>query len=222
MNIEFSAVEARVIACLLEKETTTPEQYPLSLNGLTTACNQKSNREPVMSLSEGEVQEAVDSLMKKHFVSEATGFGARVVKYKHRFCNSDFGGVQFNERERGVLCVLMLRGAQTPGELRTRTNRLCSFSDVAQTEQVLNQLATREDGPFVVKLPREPGRRESRYMHLFSGEVDVAEMAAAPAAATQADRAANSELEIRITELESTVDDLRAELQALKQQLGAE
>ncbi len=219
MNIELTPIEARIIGCLLEKETTTPEQYPLSLNSLTTACNQKTNREPVMNLSEHEVQEAVDSLMKKHFVSEASGFGSRVVKYKHRFCNSSFGGVQFSERERGLLCVLMLRGPQTPGELRTRTNRLCSFDDVSQTEQVLNQLAGRDDGPFVVKLPREAGRRESRYMHLFCGEVDLSELAAAPA---HVSAAGGGDLEARLVDLEATVDELRAELLALKQQLGAE
>lgn len=174
MRIEITPYEARVIGCLIEKEATTPDQYPLSLSALTNACNQKSNREPVLQLSEVEVQEVVDGLIKKHLVSDRSGFGSRVTKYQHRFCNSGFGSLEFTAQELGVLCVLLLRGPQTPGELRTRTNRLCEFSDVHETETVLQQLLEREDGPFVARLPREPGKRESRYMHLFSGAPEAA------------------------------------------------
>ncbi|HEY3850927.1 MAG TPA: YceH family protein, partial [Steroidobacteraceae bacterium] len=126
MNIEFTPNEARVIGCLIEKEITTPDQYPLSLNALTNACNQKTNREPVLELSEPEVQQTLDSLMKKYMVSDkSAGYGGRVTKYRHRFCNTEFGPLKFSAQELGTLCVMLLRGPQTPGELRTRTNRLC-------------------------------------------------------------------------------------------------
>src|ERR1700738_4328210 len=129
MNIEFSANEALVIGCLIEKEITTPDQYPLSLHSLTNACNQKTNREPVLELSEAVVQQTVDALMKKYMVSnKSAGYGGRVTKYKHRFCNTEFGSLKFSQQELGIICVLLLRGPQTPGELRARTNRLCEFA----------------------------------------------------------------------------------------------
>ncbi len=166
--------QARVIGCLIEKEITTPDQYPLSLNSLTNACNQKSNREPVLTLSESEVQDVLDELRDKRLIREETGFGSRVVKYKHRFCNTEFSDLKLDAQELAVICVLLLRGPQTPGELRTRTNRLCEFSDVHQVEAVLNNLSQREVS-LVVRLPREAGKRESRYAHLFCGEVEVVE-----------------------------------------------
>ena len=171
MNIELTLQETRVIGCLIEKEITTPEQYPLSLNALTNACNQRSNRDPVLDLDEVSVQQVVDGLIRKFHVSEHGGFGSRVPKFQHRFCNSNYGTLKFSPQELGVICELFLRGPQTPGELRSRTARLCRFADVTEVEAVLAQLAGREDGPFVVRLPREPGKRESRYAHLFSGEV---------------------------------------------------
>ena len=138
MNIEFSPNEARVIGCLIEKEITTPDQYPLSLNALTNACNQKTNREPVLELSEAVVQQAVDSLMKKYLVSDkSAGYGGRVTKYRHRFCNTEFGPLKLSSQELGILCVLLLRGPQTPGELRSRTHRLCEFADAQQVESTL-------------------------------------------------------------------------------------
>ena len=138
MNIEFTPTEARVIGCLIEKEITTPDQYPLSLNALTNACNQKTNREPVLELSEAEVQQAVDSLMKKYMVSDkSAGYGGRVTKYKHRFCNTEFGSLKFSKQELGIICVMLLRGPQTPGELRSRTNRLCEFADAEEVETAL-------------------------------------------------------------------------------------
>lgn len=172
MRIELNPQEARVIGCLLEKEIITPEQYPLSLNALTSACNQKSSRDPVMALSEQEVQAVVDELVKRHLVSERSGFSSRVAKYQHRFCNTGFGGFEFSSQEVGVICMLLLRGPQTPGELRTRTQRLCHFDDVNETEQVLQALMERSEGPFVARLSREPGKRESRYRHLFADESD--------------------------------------------------
>src|SRR5579871_6714674 len=150
MNIELTPLEARVIGCLIEKEVTTPDQYPLSLNALTNACNQKTNREPVLDLPESTVQQAVDSLMKKYLVSDrSAGYGGRVTKYKHRFCNTEFGSLKFSKQELGVLDVLLLRGPQTPGELRSRTNRLCEFKDSEEVEATLESLMSREDGPFI-------------------------------------------------------------------------
>ena len=215
MNIEFSATEARVIGCLIEKEITTPDQYPLSLNALTNACNQKTNREPILELSETAVQQAVDALMKKYMVSDkSAGYGGRVTKYKHRFCNTEFGSLKFSKQELGIICVLLLRGPQTPGELRSRTNRLCEFADAAQVEATLQGLMQREDGPFIARLPRAPGARESRYAHLFSGLIEsvpeseeITEPSGAPGAPG---------LSQRVTELEAAVADLRAELHALK------
>ena len=134
MDMNLSLYETRVIGALLEKERTTPDQYPLTLNALTTACNQKSNRDPVLELEETEVREVLDDLLKKHLVSEQEGFGSRVTKIKHRFCNTEFSDLQLSDRAVAVLCVLFLRGPQTPGELRSRTNRLCSFDDVQQVE----------------------------------------------------------------------------------------
>jgi uncharacterized protein YceH (UPF0502 family) len=173
MRIELTPQEARVIGSLMEKEITTPEQYPLSLNALTAACNQKSSRDPVMNLSDEEVQNQIDALIKKHLISEQSGFGSRVPKYKHRFCNTGFGGFEFSAQEVGILCLLLLRGPQTPGELRTRTQRICQFEDVEQVEQVLKMLMERGDGPFVSRLAREPGKRESRYQHLFGDESEI-------------------------------------------------
>lgn len=205
MNQELSPLEARIIGCLIEKEITTPDHYPLTLNSLTTACNQKSNREPVMSLSDADVQDAVESLISRRLVSDESGFNSRTPKYQHRFCNTEFGDLKLGEQELGLVCCLLLRGAQTPGELRTRTNRLCSFTDVKQTESVLDGLAQRE---LVVKLAREPGKREARYQHLFCGAVDADAMAVEPdlpAAATQIEA-----LEQEVASLRAEVAELRA------------
>ena len=217
VNLELSLLETRVIGALIEKEITTPDQYPLSLNGLMTACNQKSNREPVLSLSEQEVQATADALIKKNLISEAQGSGSRVVKYKHRFCNTEFGKLKLTEQELGIVCLLFLRGPQTPGELRSRSNRLCKFNDVAETESVLNTLAGRDDGPFVVRLPREAGKRESRYGHLFSGEVEV--VAAEDGAVGLAAVAAGGD-DDRIAALEMEVADLKEQVANLTEMVN--
>ncbi|HGW6093542.1 TPA: YceH family protein [Serratia marcescens] len=207
MKYELNAKEARVIGCLLEKQVTTPEQYPLSLNAITLACNQKTNREPVMDLSESEVQQLLDLLLRKHFLRTLSGFGNRVVKYEQRFCNSEFGQLKLSPAELAVIATLLLRGAQTPGELRTRTNRMHEFNDVSEVEQVLQQLATREDGPFVVRLAREPGKRESRFMHLFSGQIDEV-----PAAL---ESEVDGDLSARVSALENEVSELKRLVQHL-------
>lgn len=213
MKIELTPLEARVIGCLIEKQITTPDQYPLSLNALTNACNQKSNREPVMALDETVVQQTLDSLNHKHFILEKSGFGSRVPKFQHRFCNTEFGTLQLSGAEVAILCELMLRGPQTPGELRSRASRMCSFSGVEEVEGALESLAARADGPIVVKLPREPGRRESRYAHLLSGEVHA--RAAAEEAPQSAARAPAAEEE-RLARLETSIAELRAEIEQLK------
>lgn len=204
MDMSLSLNETRVIGCLLEKESTTPDQYPLSLNSLTNACNQKSNRDPVLSLTESEVKETLDTLLKERLVSEDTG--ARVSKYRHRFCNTEFGSLQLTDQERGIVCVLFLRGPQTPGELRGRTGRLAEFADVREVEAALQQMAERGQA---VQLPREAGKRESRYAHLFSGEVSVV---------SQADLVTDDKARIR--ELEHEVMILRAEVERLNRELG--
>lgn len=208
MTIELTPNETRVIGCLIEKEITTPEQYPLSLNALVNACNQKSNRDPVLELDEATVRQTVDQLVRKYLVSEQTGYGSRVTKLQHRFCNSEYGKLQFSAQELGIVCELLLRGPQTPGELRSRASRLCPLPDVTEVEAALNALATREDGPFVVRLPREPGKRESRYAHLFSGEVAGGaedEGSAPPANAPSS----NADLAARVTSLEAEVAAIR-------------
>ncbi|MBE5202249.1 YceH family protein [Pectobacterium sp. FL60-S17] len=209
MKYQLDAREARVMGCMLEKQITTPDQYPMSLNGITTACNQKTNREPVMELSESEVQQTLDLLVKKHFLRTLSGFGNRVVKYEHRFCNSEFGDLKLSPAEVALVTTLLLRGPQTPGELRTRAARLYEFSDVGEAESTLEQLQQREDGPFVVRLAREAGKRESRYQHLFSGEVSEI---VAPEADSAND---NSSLAERVEALEKEVAELKRQLAAL-------
>jgi uncharacterized protein YceH (UPF0502 family) len=214
VDIDLTAYEARVIGALIEKEITTPDQYPLSLNALLNACNQKSNREPVMELDEMAVQDLVDGLVKKHLVSEKTAFGSRVTKYRHRFCNTEFGALTFSPQELGILCVLLLRGAQTPGELRSRTSRLCHFDDVSEVEAALEGLMEREDGPFVARLPREPGKRESRYAQLFSEEPQFTESPAARDVTT-ADAERIDRLEQQVVDLFQELGQLRARLDEL-------
>jgi len=170
MTIILSPEQCRVIGVLLEKETTTPEHYPLSLNALTNACNQKSNREPVLSLSEAQVQDIIDELSESNQVTDQGAFSGRVAKYSHRFCNTEFGDLQFSQQQRAIICVMLLRGPQTPGELRTRTNRLADFANVNEVESALEQLKNLNGSELVVKLAREPGKRESRYAHLFTNE----------------------------------------------------
>ncbi|MGB1973159.1 MAG: YceH family protein [Vibrio toranzoniae] len=212
MNTVLSPIEARIIGCLIEKEVTTPDHYPLTLNSLTAACNQKSNRDPVLSVSESDVLDAVDGLISRRMVSDESSFNSRVNKYQHRFCNTEFGDLQFTEQERAIICCMLLRGAQTPGELRTRTGRLANFGDVKEVEATLEKLAVREAGALVVKLPREAGKRESRYQHLLSGEVDVDAFATA-SVGTATPSATNEKLE----ELELEVASLRAEVAELKE-----
>src|SRR5688572_23268311 len=225
MNIRLSAIEARIIGSLIEKQITTPDQYPLSLNALVNACNQKSNREPLMQLDEPTVKFVVDGLARRHFVVEKSGFGSRVPKYQQIFCNTEFGSMKFSPQETGIICELLLRGPQTPGELRARVPRLAPLPDPNAIETLLEGLAHRPEGPLVQQLAREVGRRDSRWAQLFE-ELPEA-LAYAPAdspvpsgadfsAPTRASTAAD--LASRVAALEATVAELRAELAALRQE----
>lgn len=220
MKIELSAEEARVIGCLIEKQITTPDQYPISLNALTNACNQKSNRDPVMELDESAVQATLDALSRRHLVVERSGFGSRVPKYQHRFCNTEFGTLKLTPQALAIVCELLLRGPQTPGELRSRASRMASFTDTSEVEATLESLMTREDGPFVARLPREPGRRESRYAHLFGGAPPVTASAPAEPERRAAREPASPSTAERLERLEALVQDLQAELAALRRRLG--
>jgi uncharacterized protein len=218
VNIELSPLEARVIGCLIEKQITTPDQYPLSLNALANACNQKSNRDPVMVLDEPTIQRTVDDLVRKHFVVERSGFGSRVPKYQHRFCNTEFGALKFTPQELAIICELLVRGPQTPGELRTRASRMASFSEVGEVEAALESMRTRADGPFVVRLPREPGRRDSCYAHLFSGAITGSSIEdEGQGVKVSSDSAQTSS---RLDRLEEQVQQLREELSDLKKRLS--
>ncbi len=204
--MELTQNQQRVIGCLLEKQVTTPEQYPLSLNALTNACNQKSNREPVLDLSEAEVQDTLEELMSLRLVTQDEGFSGRVNKYAHRFCNTEFGSLKFTEQEKALICVLLLRGPQTPGELRTRTNRLAEFHSVDEVESTLEKLVSQQ---HAVKHPRQPGKRESRYAHAFATQQAMDEGA-------QADEQDSASLAL----LQAEVADLKAQLAQIKAHLG--
>ncbi|MDD9157857.1 DUF480 domain-containing protein [Aliivibrio sp. S4TY2] len=209
----ITQTEIRIIGCLIEKEITTPEHYPLTLNSLTTACNQKSNRDPVTSMSESDVLDALNTLINDRIVTDETRGNSRVAKYQHRFCNTEFGSLKLSKQEIAILCVLFLRGPQTPGELRTRTQRLCEFENVAQVEAVLNKLAADENAPKVVKLSKEPGKREARYGHLFCGNISDT----VTIEQSQNTHTHSSEDNKRIEQLETEVSQLRTELDELKQ-----
>ena len=228
MNIRLSAIEARIIGSLIEKQITTPDQYPLSLNALVNACNQKSNREPLMQLDEPSVKAAVDGLARRHYVVEKSGFGSRVPKYQQIFCNTEFGSLKFSPQETAIVCELLLRGPQTPGELRARITRMAELPDPNLVESLLEALASRPEGALVAQLPREAGRRDSRWANLFE---ELPEVSAAPSTAQPAPpvprvsaSAASTppvDLAARVATLEREVAALRAELEAMKAGGGA-
>ena len=213
---ELSEIEVRVLGALVEKETTTPEYYPLSLNALVNACNQKSNRDPVMTLDEDAVRKALRSLTDQYIVRSASG-DSRVVKFEHRM-NELYN---FHRHEIAVLCVLMLRGPQPPGELRTRCERMYDFDDLDAVHSALNLLMRREP-PLVKVLPREPGTKESRYMHLLSGDYvpGTAATETRPEATVLSGPPAAFHGE-RIAQLEQEVTALRRELETLREQFSA-
>ncbi len=207
--------EARVIGCLIEKSIVTPDQYPLTLNALTNACNQKSSRDPVMALQQGEVQHTIRTLQERHLVMTDENFKSRTEKYSQRFCNTRYSFLQLDPAELAIVCLLLLRGPQTPGELRARSGRLHTFADNDEVVTALNGLIERETESLVVKLPRTPGRKDSEYMHLFSGPIDIdAHVAAAEASrpAAPAQRGGVAELSERVARLEAEVADLKEQL----------
>ncbi len=217
MKIVLSLIEARVLGCLIEKEMSTPDYYPLSLNALTNACNQKSNRNPVLELNESLVQDTLDALIKKRLVVPKSSSGSRVTKFAHRLSNPITNAMDFSAPELAVLCELLVRGPQTIGELRTHAGRLTEFADVAQVEATLQKLRTRDDGPFVSELPRQPGRRDVRYAQLFSDiPVDLPEQSHASDVGTSPYHEASPD---RVTALEQAVTELRDEVAAIRQLL---
>lgn len=228
MNIRLSAIEARIIGSLIEKQITTPDQYPLSLNALVNACNQKSNRDPLMQLDEPAVKAAVDGLARRHFVLEKSGFGSRVPKYQQIFCNTEFGSLKFTPQETAIVCELLVRGPQTPGELRTRVPRMAELTDPGAIEGLLEGLAARADGAIVAQLPREAGRRDSRWAQLFEelptvvagGDDAARDEPAEPARRQDAAPRAGSDLAARVAALEQEVAALRVELESLRQERG--
>ena len=210
MEFILTDIEARVLGSLAEKESTTPDYYPLSLNALVNACNQKSNRDPVMNLDEDAVRDALDSLNAKNLAGAVSGAESRVTKYEHRLQEV----FNFTRGEAAVICALLLRGPQTPGELRTRSERIFQFAELSDVQSTLQRLMQRE--PALVRvLPRQPGTKEARYMHLFCGD-------AAPAPDQQASSGLpSSATDDRVARLESIVTSLHAELAEVKEQLAA-
>ncbi len=215
-DLNLTANETRVIGCLLEKSLVTPDQYPLTLNALTNACNQKSSRSPVMTLTQGVVQHTVRELEAKSLVSYEENFKRGVEKYKHRFCNTHFSDLQLDPAEYAIVCVLLLRGPQTPGELRTHCARLHDFSDNHAVTEALTGLIERDGGALLVQLPRTAGRKDSEYMHLFSGPIDIEEYAShakESAGSESSSRVTVSELTERVIALEEEVTKLKALLE---------
>lgn len=210
MNIVLNDVEARVLGSLIEKDHTTPDYYPLSLNALVNACNQKNNRDPVMALDDDAVRAALESLQRQRLAGPASGADGRVTKYEHRLQEV----FNFDRREIAILCVLLLRGAQTPGELRGRAERMYRFEELEDVHATIERLNQREP-PLVAVLPRQPGTKESRYMQLFSGGAPAVEAAPVrPAANSSTD-------DDRVAQLESEVGELRREVAEMREQLAA-
>jgi uncharacterized protein YceH (UPF0502 family) len=205
-------IEVRLLGCLIEKDLATPEYYPLTLNALTNACNQKSNRDPVMLLEETDVVRALDSLRQKQMAHQSAE-GVRAAKY----CHNLEGLLQLDPEELAVLAELLLRGPQTVGELRNRAERMCPVGELAEVEELLHNLMEREE-PLIMRLPRQPGRKEHRFAHLLAGTPEIDETSAMPAEPARLQVAAEND---RITRLESQVAALRAELDEIHGQLKA-
>lgn len=216
MTNALTDIECRIIGCLMEKSVYTPDQYPLTLNSLVLACNQKSSREPVMALESGTVQNALRQLEGKHLVVCDENFRGRAERYSQRFCNTPFSELQLSPEEFAVTCLLLLRGAQTPGEIRARSGRLFEFPDNVAVTDTLQALIDRAGSPLAARLPKTTGRQDHTYVHCFSGAVD---------SVTAEDVVESSEGSgvrrvDRIAELERRVDALEQALTSLRGQLG--
>ena len=213
MQTTLNDIEARIIGCLIEKSIVTPDLYPMTLNALTNACNQKTSREPVMSLTPGEVQHTIRELEKKHLVRTEENFKSRAEKYSQRFCGTRYSDYQFDAGQTAIVCLLLLRGPQTPGELKARSGRLHEFADNAEVVATVQTLLEHESGALLTQLPRTPGRKDAEYMHLFSGAVDLEayeERVRAQAAAAPSGHSSVAELTDRVAKLESDVAELKA------------
>lgn len=213
MNIQLNNVEARVLGALVEKDITTPDYHPLSLNALVNACNQKNNREPVMTLDENAVRAGLDTLHDKGLAGPAAGADSRVTKYEHRLQEA----FNFRRDEIAVLCVLLLRGPQTPGELRGRAERMHRFNDLDEVQSTLQRLM-QHDPPLAVMLARQPGTKESRYMHLFSGDVETWQPPAADTAPMSSDEERISHIETIVSEIQKEIAELKQEFAKFRQQ----
>jgi hypothetical protein len=211
VDIHLTEIEARVLGALLEKDITTPDYYPLSLNALVNACNQKNNRDPVMSLDENAVRDALSGLQEQRLAGPASGADSRVTKYEHRLQEA----FNFNRGETAVLCVLLLRGPQTPGELRGRTERMHRFEDLDQVQSALQRLMQREP-PLARMLARQPGTKEARYVHLLAG--DVEDVAGLPEPTKRQAAFPTDDSPIQV--LQDEIEALKAEVEALKQQFA--
>ena len=211
MNITLNEVECRILGSLLEKEVTTPEYYPLSLNALVNACNQKSNRDPVMNLDEAVVRQTLRSLEGQSLVRSVSPADSRVTKYEHRLQEA----FNFYRHETALLCLLLLRGPQTPGELRSRSERMHSFDDLGAVQSSLQYLMKREP-PLVKPLPRQPGTKETRYAHLLSGDVAPTD----PELKVKADTTERSVDGDRVRQLEEEISGLKNEVADLRQQFA--
>jgi uncharacterized protein len=213
MNILLNEVEARIVGCLIEKEATTPEYYPLTLNALVSACNQKSNRFPVVEYDEKVINEALETLREKNIVYVFYGSTSRVPKYKHILPKL----LEIDRHEVAILCILMLRGFQTVGELRERSQRIYEFVSLDEVHQTLNDLIGRED-PLITELPKQPGQKEARYAHLLSGPISAELLESVAHTPTQSKHEQLTRLEAEIDELKSTYAALRAEFDEFKKQ----
>lgn len=216
ISLNLSADEVRIIGCLMEKSVTTPDQYPLTLNALTNACNQKSARNPITTLTQGSAQHTVRGLSDKHMVRIEENFSRGIEKYSHRFCNTSYSELQFDEAQYAIVCLLLLRGPQTPGELRAHSGRLHEFADNAAVVEALSGLMVRDDYPLVVQLPRTPGRKDAEYMHLFSGAIDVE----AYVETVHIHKTSEPSSRLSMADLAQRLSDLEAQVADLKQQLG--
>lgn len=210
MTIVLTGAETRVLGALMEKDITTPDYYPLSLNALINACNQKTNRDPVMNLDEETVRKALDGLSENGLAGTAGGADSRVTKYEHRLQEA----FNFTRGENAILCVLLLRGPQTPGELRGRTERMHRFDELSDVQSALQRLMQREP-PLVKALVRQPGTKETRYLHLLSGEI---EMPAAPANDNESESGRIARLEDELANLQNQIADLKQQFMEFRKQ----
>lgn len=215
VNYELNVEEVRVLGALMEKSVVTPDQYPLTLNALTNACNQKSSRDPVLNLDQGVVQRAARQMDERHLLKRDENFRTGVEKYSQRFCNTPFSQLQFSAGEYAVICLLLLRGKQTPGELRARSGRLHTFADNEDVVRTLQALLDRDGGPLVARLPRVAGRQDHEYMHLFAGMIESVPQADERPAAGDAGGRPD-----RVGQLEARLQALGEEVAELKRQLG--